>query len=77
MAVRVSSDLESNIVSLERIVEYTNLETEAARVTDVKPKRDWPDAGEIEIDNLKVRYRPGLDLVLKGISCQIRSNEKV
>lgn len=37
----------------------------------------WPDSGQIEFKNYSTRYRPGLDLVLKDISCTIRPNEKV
>ena len=29
------------------------------------------------MQNLKLRYRPGLPLVLKGISCEIKAQEKV
>lgn len=37
----------------------------------------WPEAGRLQFDNYKVRYRPGLDLVLHGITCNIDSTEKV
>ena len=39
--------------------------------------KEWPDQGKIQFDNYQVRYREGLDLVLKGISCQIEGGEKV
>ncbi|EGW14610.1 Canalicular multispecific organic anion transporter 1 [Cricetulus griseus] len=46
-------------------------------VTDKRPPADWPSKGEIRFNNYQVRYRPELDLVLKGITCHIKSTEKV
>ena len=39
--------------------------------------KEWPEQGNISFDDYQVRYREGLDLVLKGISCNIRGGEKV
>ncbi|XP_038183156.1 ATP-binding cassette sub-family C member 2 [Arvicola amphibius] len=75
--VRMTSEAETNIVAVERINEYINVENEAPWVTDKKPPADWPSKGEIQFNNYQVRYRPELDLVLKGISCHIKSTEKV
>ena len=41
------------------------------------PPSDWPQYGLVEFENYQTRYRDGLDLVLKGISCQIQSGEKI
>lgn len=38
---------------------------------------NWPNRGEIVFDNFKVRYREGLDLVLRGINLSIKGGEKV
>ena len=46
-------------------------------VNDNRPPEDWPEEGKLEFDNYMVRYRPGLDLVLHGISCEIKGTEKV
>ncbi|XP_041517852.1 ATP-binding cassette sub-family C member 2 [Microtus oregoni] len=75
--VRMTSEAETNIVAVERIDEYINVENEAPWVTDKRPPADWPSKGEIQFNNYQVRYRPELDLVLKGISCHIKSTEKV
>ncbi|XP_046571958.1 LOW QUALITY PROTEIN: multidrug resistance-associated protein 1-like [Haliotis rubra] len=78
MLVQVTTQLETNIVSVERIVEYTNLPTEGAWiVTDHRPPPEWPEEGQVELDKLQVRYRPELDVVLKGISARITSGQKV
>ena len=41
------------------------------------PKDGWPKYGQIEFVDYKLRYRPGLDLVLKGLDAQINRGEKV
>ena len=49
----------------------------AWEIEDKKPSESWPDKGCVQFDNYGVRYREGLDLVLKGISCKIEPTEKV
>ncbi|XP_041065533.1 canalicular multispecific organic anion transporter 1 [Carcharodon carcharias] len=75
--VRQTSELETNIVSVERVSEYTKLDNEAPWVMDHRPEKDWPDKGEIKFLDYEVRYRPELDLVLHGLTCDIRPNEKI
>ncbi|XP_055108074.2 ATP-binding cassette sub-family C member 2 [Symphalangus syndactylus] len=75
--VRMTSEIETNIVAVERITEYTKVENEAPWVTDKRPPPDWPSKGKIQFNNYQVRYRPELDLVLRGITCDIGSMEKI
>ncbi|XP_010712893.1 canalicular multispecific organic anion transporter 1 [Meleagris gallopavo] len=75
--VRVSSELETNIVAVERVHEYTKVKREAPWVTDKRPPHGWPSKGEIQFVDYQVRYRPELELVLQGITCNIGSTEKV
>uniref|UniRef100_A0A8U7N1E2 ATP binding cassette subfamily C member 2 n=1 Tax=Corvus moneduloides TaxID=1196302 RepID=A0A8U7N1E2_CORMO len=75
--VRTSSELETNIVAVERVHEYMKVQNEAPWVTKKRPPRGWPSKGEIQFIDYQVRYRPELDLVLQGISCNIGSTEKV
>ncbi|XP_030603605.1 canalicular multispecific organic anion transporter 1-like [Archocentrus centrarchus] len=75
--VRMTSELETNIVAVERVSEYTELENEAEWITETRPPQQWPEAGRVQFDNYKVRYRPELDLVLHGVTCDIDSTEKI
>ncbi|ELK01672.1 Canalicular multispecific organic anion transporter 2, partial [Pteropus alecto] len=80
--IRMMSDLESNIVAVERVKEYSKTETEVGTgapwvVEGSRPPADWPSQGEVEFRNFSVRYRPGLELVLKNLSLRVRSGEKV
>lgn len=42
-----------------------------------RPPDNWPDNGVISFKNYSTRYRPGLDLVLQDVNCQIKSSEKI
>uniref|UniRef100_A0A3B3WNI9 ABC-type glutathione-S-conjugate transporter n=1 Tax=Poecilia mexicana TaxID=48701 RepID=A0A3B3WNI9_9TELE len=75
--VNITSQLETNIVAVERVSEYAELENEAPWVTQDWPSEKWPEAGRLQFVDYKVRYRPELDLVLKGISCDISDTEKI
>uniref|UniRef100_A0A1B6H685 ABC-type glutathione-S-conjugate transporter n=1 Tax=Homalodisca liturata TaxID=320908 RepID=A0A1B6H685_9HEMI len=75
--VRSAADVETNIVSVERIKEYTEIKQEAAWTVQPKPDPLWPTKGNIEFSDYKVRYREGLELVLGGVSCNIYPGEKV
>ena len=70
--VRMTSEIETNIVGVERIKEYSQLVQEAPWVfpTD-RPGRDWPDSGKVEFSNYGLRYREGLDLVIKDITATV------
>ncbi|XP_037958175.1 multidrug resistance-associated protein 1 isoform X4 [Teleopsis dalmanni] len=76
--VRMTSDIETNIVAVERIKEYGETKQEAAwEIDNVKLPQNWPQNGSVAFENFKVRYREGLDLVLKGVSFHIMGGEKV
>ncbi|XP_076444665.1 multidrug resistance-associated protein 1-like [Babylonia areolata] len=75
--VKMSTDLENSIVSLERIAKYTTVQSEADWVSSQHPKPDWPRQGHIRFQGYSTRYRPGLDLVLHDLTCDIKAGEKV
>ncbi|POI33501.1 hypothetical protein CIB84_002745, partial [Bambusicola thoracicus] len=103
--VRTTSDLETNIVAVERIKEYSETETEVSSwkssmltnpcgrisaciltwsffrapwiIEDKRPPADWPSRGELEFVNYSVRYRKGLDLVLKDLNLRVHGGEKI
>eukprot|EP00924_Labyrinthula_sp_SR-Ha-C_P003457 augustus_masked-scaffold_15-processed-gene-10.53-mRNA-1 protein AED:0.02 eAED:0.03 QI:0/-1/0/1/-1/1/1/0/1410 len=77
--VRMVSDLETNMVSVERLSEYKmNIETEAeVPATKKTYLENWPSKGVIEFEKLEARYREKLPLVLRGINLKIEAGEKV
>ena len=50
---------------------------QACLQTSTEPRPTWPEAGKIELNSYSVRYREGLNCVLKGIDISIRPGEKV
>ena len=50
---------------------------EAPLVHTPEPPASWPARGSIKLVDFGVRYRPDLELVLHGISCDIQPGEKV
>lgn len=76
--VRQTVEVETNIVSVERVLEYARLPSEAPdRISKNRPKISWPASGAVDFSNYSTRYRPGLDLVLKNINLNIKSHEKI
>lgn len=76
--VRIMTHVETEMVSLEKVQNYSKKPTEAPwEITETKPSSNWPNTGGVVLENLKARYRDGLDLVLKGVSCEIKSGEKI
>ncbi|EFR00504.1 metal resistance protein YCF1 [Nannizzia gypsea CBS 118893] len=76
--VRQTVEVETNIVSVERVLEYANLPSEAPDVIfKNRPTLGWPSQGAVTFNNYSTRYRPGLDLVLKGINLSIKPHEKI
>ncbi|KAK9475108.1 P-loop containing nucleoside triphosphate hydrolase protein [Dipodascopsis tothii] len=76
--VRMTVEVELATVSVERILEYVKLPSEAPRVIEGhRPRPTWPEAGAVEFHDYSTRYRPGLDLVLRNVSLKVRPGEKI
>ncbi|OXB81823.1 UNVERIFIED_CONTAM: hypothetical protein H355_015020 [Colinus virginianus] len=76
--VRMTSDLETNIVAVERVKEYAEMEKEAEwSIEETAPASTWPEEGKVEFRGFCLRYREDLDLVLKNINITINGGEKI
>ena len=73
--IRCYGDMELEMNSMERVVEYTTLETES--LSGEKPPVTWPTSGTIEFKNLEVGYSLTLPPVLKDFSFKIEHNERI
>lgn len=76
--VRSATEVETNIVSIERMQEYIELKPEAPlEIEATKPSDDWPQTGSLKFQGVSARYRDNLDLVLKGVDFDVKGGEKV
>lgn len=77
--VRMASDRESNIVSVERVDNYsTTTPVEAPLcIAATQPPSDWPAEGRLAFNGYFLRYRPDLPYVLDDLNFEIHPEEKV
>ncbi|KAK3430194.1 hypothetical protein EUGRSUZ_E01721, partial [Eucalyptus grandis] len=69
---------ENKMISFERILQYSNLASEAALlIEDSRPPSNWPETGKICFRNLKIRYAEHLPSVLKNITCTFPGRRKI
>lgn len=74
--VRTYSDYETNVVSVERLLEYTRTPVEPEDEEEPSDP-NWPARGEVVFDKFSTKYRPELDLVLRNLTLRIEPAEKV
>ncbi|XP_038595558.1 multidrug resistance-associated protein 1 isoform X2 [Micropterus salmoides] len=76
--VRMSSDVETNIVAVERVKEYADTEKEAEwKLESSSLPSGWPTDGCIDIRGFGLRYRHDLDPAIHDITIYINGGEKV
>ncbi|XP_016378267.1 multidrug resistance-associated protein 5-like [Sinocyclocheilus rhinocerous] len=78
--VRLLSETEARFTSVERINHYIkNLESEGPRQIcgSSAPASSWPEDGRITFQNVEMRYRDDLPLVLKNLSFSVLPEETV
>ena len=78
-ALQKVSDLETQMVSVERVREYSELDSEAnwESTDELRPNHNWPLNPRIEFINYSTSYRPGLQPVLKNLNFTIESGQRV
>ncbi|KAF0715601.1 Aste57867_3300 [Aphanomyces stellatus] len=77
LTVQMWTMLETAMVAPERVAEYTNVTQEAPRVVSGVVPGSWPHNGAIKFDNVSFRYKPNDPLVLKEVSFEVKSGEKI
>ncbi|KAL3847448.1 hypothetical protein ACJMK2_018354 [Sinanodonta woodiana] len=77
--VRQSAEVENQMVSVERVLDYSNLPSEAPleSIDSKKPPPDWPTEGVIIGKGAGLRYGDDKPLVLKDLNFVINGKEKV
>ncbi|XP_048505771.1 probable multidrug resistance-associated protein lethal(2)03659 isoform X1 [Athalia rosae] len=77
--MRMFTEMENQMTSVERVVEYSNLESEPPleSTPENKPPREWPSLGKIEFRDLSLRYDPEEPPVLNHMNFTIHPREKI
>ena len=76
--VRQSAEVENLMTSVERVMEYTQLDQEATPSTPaLSPGSDWPSQGVIRFSDVRLRYAQGEKEVLRGVNFQTAPHEKI
>lgn len=73
--VRQITETLQQMTSVERILQYTDLEPEKS--SNEKPPSDWPRTGKVKFHNMSLRYDPKGTPVLKNLRLEIQSGWKV
>ncbi|KAF7839827.1 putative ABC transporter C family member 15 [Senna tora] len=71
-------NVENKMISVERILQFTNIPSEAPSIIqDCRPEIEWPREGKIELHNLHIQYDSAAPMVLKGVTCTFPGQKKI
>ncbi|KAI5638820.1 ABC transporter domain-containing protein [Phthorimaea operculella] len=74
--VRMTSEVETNIVAVERIKEYAETKQEAAWNLPNGPGSTWPETGALQLEQVSLGYKPG-EPALRDVTCCVAPREKL
>ncbi|KAK4189614.1 P-loop containing nucleoside triphosphate hydrolase protein [Podospora australis] len=75
--VRQLAEVENGMNAVERLRYYGTELDEEAPLKTIDVRESWPEKGEIIFENVEMRYRPGLPLVLQGMNMHIQGGERI
>lgn len=73
--MRQSAELENQMTSVERVIEYAELPSEPPLESDENyaPSKDWPYYGNIEFKSLSLRYAENGARILRNLTFRINA----
>lgn len=75
--IRQSAEVANQLMAVERILEYRDLQPETIPVKPQKLADHWPEKGKIEFRNVVYRYFVEAEPVLKGLDFVVKPKEKI
>lgn len=76
-SVRQLAEVENAMNAVERLYYYGKEIEEEAPLHTVEVRKSWPEKGEIIFDQVEMRYRENLPLVLQGLTMHVRGGERI
>ena len=78
LLVRQLAEVENAMNATERLHYYgTRLEEEKTAPPITEVAKSWPERGEIHFKDVRMRYRDGLPLVLRGFDMKVAGGERI
>lgn len=77
---RQSAEVENYMSSVERLVQFSGDQVPQERphhIPETQPPKEWPSPGAVEFNDVKMRYRKEMPLVLKGLTLSVKGGEKI
>ena len=76
-AIKKSVEVETLMTSVERVMTYTELESEPGYKLEQNPPEIWPNEGKIAFKDVCLTYYPGGPQSLKNITLSINGGAKI
>ena len=76
IAIRFSGEAENLMTSAQRIVQYIKMDSEDELEKEKDPS-NFPENHDIQFNNMTMKYREGLEPVLKNITYHVQAGQKV
>ena len=78
IGMRMYAVLQLHGVAVERVVEYaTRIEEEPPALVEPRPPASWPEAGDVRVEQLTMRYAPEAPPVLHDVSFAVAPRSKL
>ncbi|EDX08045.1 GD25211 [Drosophila simulans] len=77
--MRQTAEMENNMTSVERVLEYAQTPSEPPLESpkSVNLAAEWPQAGHLRFQDLRMRYSPGDEDILRGLNFESQPMEKI
>lgn len=74
--IHTVANFEKSLINIQKVFRFLDIDSEKLD-QERHGDKNWPSGGAVEIQNLRLRYRPTTDVVLKGLNVTIKPGEKV
>lgn len=74
--LRYTNEIKTKMYSVQKIIDVGKLVQERFDSTELVDA-NWPQFGEVQFDQIQLRYRPQSELVLNNLTLDIKAGSKV